>query len=93
MVVMATVVVAVVVLVVAARKQICDMTFFSISYHPVGPLDIYFFDFHRFGGGGGGDGGGSGGGGGSSGVSGGHSISCDDPLLTDSSILVFIEEA
>ena len=82
MVVMAMVVVAVVVavLVVAASKQICDMTFFSISYHPVGPLDIYFFDFHRFDDGGGGGGGGGGG----SGIGGGRSISWDDPLLTDS---------
>ena len=80
MVVMATVAVAVVVVVlaVAASKQICDMTFFSISYHPVGHLDIYCFDFHRFGGGGGG---------------GGRSISWDDSQLTDSSILVFIEKA
>ena len=88
MVVMATVVVAgvEVVLVVAEGKTICDMTFFSISYHPVGHLDIYFFDFHRFGGG-------SGGGGGSSGVGGGRSISWDDPLLAESSIMVFIEKA
>ena len=60
----------------------------SISYHRVGHLDIYFFNFHRFNGGGGGGGGGSGSSGGGS-----RSISWDDPLLTDSSILVFIEKA
>ena len=49
-----------------------------------------FFDFHRFSGG---DGGGGGGGGGGSGIGSGRSISWDDPLLTDSSILVFIEKA
>ena len=54
----------------------------SISYHPVGHLAIYFFDFHFGGGGGGG-----------SGVGGGRSIFWDDPLLTDSSILGFIEKA
>ena len=57
-----------------------------ISYHPVGHLAIYFFNFHRFGGGGGGDGGGIG-------IGCGRSIFWDDPLLTESSILVFIEKA
>ena len=61
------------------------MVVVSISYHPVGHLAIYFFDFHRFSGG---DGGGGG-----SGIGGGRSISWDDPRLTDSSILVFIEKA
>ena len=54
-----------------------------------GQLAIYFFDFHRFGGGGSGDGGCSGG----NGVGGGRGISWYDPLLTDSSILLFIEKA
>ena len=63
----------------------------SISYHPVGHLAIYFFNFHRFGGGGGGGGGGGDGGG--IGVGCGRSIFWDDPLLTDRSILVFIEKA
>ena len=66
----------------------------SISYHPVGHLTIYFFNFHRFngGGGGGGVGGGGGacgGGGGGSGIGGGHSISWDDPLLTCLQIVRF----
>ena len=45
------------------------MVVVSISYHPVGHLAIYLFDFHRFGGGGGGGGGrGGASGGGGSGV-------------------------
>ena len=51
-------------------------------------LAIYFFYFHRFGGGGGGGSSGSGGG-----IGRDHGISWDDPLLTDSSIFVFIEKA
>ena len=78
---------AVVVLVVAASKTIFDMTYFNISY-PFGHLYIYFPDFHSFGGGVGG-----GGGGGGNGIGGGISISWDDHLLKDSSILMFIEKA
>ena len=71
---------------------------FSISYHPVGHITIYFFDFHYFGGDGGGGGGGGGSGGGVGGVGGGgvggdRGISWDGPLLADSSIFVFIEKA
>ena len=43
--------------------------------------------------GGGGNGGGGGGGGGGSCIGGGRGISWDDPLVTDSSIFVFIEKA
>ena len=59
-------------------------------------LAIYFFNVHRFGGdgGGGGDGGSGGGGGvGGGGIGDDRSISYDDPLLTHSSIFVFIEKA
>ena len=73
-----------VVAVVAAMVVVTLTVVFSISYRPVGHLAIYFFNFHRFSG--------SGGGGGS-GVGCGRSIFWDDPLLTDSSILVFIEKA
>ena len=44
---------------------------FNISYHPVGHLAKYFFDFHHFGGGGGSGGGGDGSDGG-----GGHGTVC-----------------
>ena len=50
-------------------------------------MHIYFFNFHRFGGGGGG---GDGGGGD---IGGDRGISWDDPLLTDCSIFLFIEKA
>ena len=53
-----------------------------------GHLAIYFFYFHRFSGDGGGGGDGAG-----IGVGCDRSIFWDDPLLTDSSILVFIEKA
>ena len=52
----------------------------GVGGRTVGHLDIYFFNFHHFGGGVGG----GGGGGGVSGIGGGRSISWDDSLLTDS---------
>ena len=43
---------AVAVVVAAVVVVVAWAVVFSISYHPVGHIAIYFFDFHYFGGGG-----------------------------------------